>query len=452
VADRPDSVPAGTGAMIERASSDDLMLLACDVGPVPLQVGAVLLLDARGDFEVSSAQTAFARRIVAIPRLRQRLARVPFGCGRPIWVDDATFEISRHVRSVTCPPPADEAALLETAAAIITQPLPLSRPPWSATFVSGLTGSRAAVVLVFHHVLADGIGGLAVLANLVDGAPSHESAPFPRPVPSRTQLAVDALSAWRGALTRPIALLRGLRPAVAELNLYAVAPVPMTSLNRRTGARRRITVVRTDLRRIRDLAHAQGATVNDVVLTAVARALHSFLAGRRESLDSLVASVLVSGRAATAPTQLGNRIGIMPVRLPASGQPLEQLAQITAVTRAQKTASRGASAALLRPGFRMLSALGVVRWFVNNQRLTHVFVTNLRGPDSKQMLAGACITDLLPFTVITGNVTLSFATMSYAGSLVVVIVADPQCHPDLDILTDALQSELDDLARTVLPL
>jgi len=39
--------------MIERASSDDLMLLACDVGPVPLQVGAVLLLDARGDFEVS---------------------------------------------------------------------------------------------------------------------------------------------------------------------------------------------------------------------------------------------------------------------------------------------------------------------------------------------------------------------------------------------------------------
>ncbi|MDX8050555.1 wax ester/triacylglycerol synthase family O-acyltransferase [Lentzea sp. BCCO 10_0798] len=32
------------------------------------------------------------------------------------------------------------------------------RPLWSATSVTGLAEARGALVIVFHHVLADGIG------------------------------------------------------------------------------------------------------------------------------------------------------------------------------------------------------------------------------------------------------------------------------------------------------
>jgi diacylglycerol O-acyltransferase / wax synthase len=421
------------------------MLLASDVGPVPMQAGAVLVLDAGAGFDLAAARATLAERITAVPRLRQRLVRAPVGCGRPIWIDDQAFDISAHLRSVACQPPGDDPALLQTAVVTATRPLPWSRPLWSATFVTGLTSGRIAIIVVFHHVLADGIGGLAVLASLVDGAPRPSPGPFPRPVPSRRALAGDALGSRLKALSHPAAVLGRVRPALAELRPADLARPARTTLNAATGPARRILVTRTDLGRILARAHAQGATVNDVVLTAVARALRNLLASRGEGMDDLVASVMVTGRPATTATQLGNQIGVMPVRLPARGDSDEQIEQITATTSAHKTANRAASAGLLRPAFRTLAALGLLRWLINRQRLVNIFVTNLRGPADQFRFAGAIITDVIPITDIAGNVTLSFGVMSYGGTLVVVVVADPDRHPDLDTLARLLQSELDDL-------
>src|SRR6266700_1787969 len=202
---------------------------------------------------------------------------------------------------------------------------------------------------------------------------------------------------------------------------------------------------RADLGLMRATAHAHAATVNDVVLTAVARALRSYLARQDERLDNLVASVMVAGRAPAGPALLGNVVGVMPVRLPTGGERGEQLARISALTRARKTQDRGASAGLLRPAFGILAVLGLLKWFINHQRMVNVFVTNLRGPDEPQRFAGAVIADLIPITLVTGNVTLSFAVLSYAGSLAVVAIADRDAHRDLDGLVALLQAELDAL-------
>jgi hypothetical protein len=37
--------------------------------------------------------------------------RVPFGCGRPIWVDDDDVDVTRHVRAAGLPSAADREAL-----------------------------------------------------------------------------------------------------------------------------------------------------------------------------------------------------------------------------------------------------------------------------------------------------------------------------------------------------
>jgi len=142
----------------DRASATDLAMLAMDTGPVPQQFAAILLLDAGASVDLASVERLMAERVATVPRLRQRLLRVPPGCGRPVWVDDPGFDIRRHVRQVRCRSLGDEPALLDTAAALITERLPLSRPPWSAVLVTGLAGDAAALVIVVHHVLADGIG------------------------------------------------------------------------------------------------------------------------------------------------------------------------------------------------------------------------------------------------------------------------------------------------------
>ncbi|MDQ1391297.1 MAG: diacylglycerol O-acyltransferase / wax synthase [Acidimicrobiaceae bacterium] len=57
----------------------------------------------------------------------------------------------------------------------MTDPLPAEHPLWSASLVTALADEGCALIIVFHHVLADGMGGLAVLANLVDGGAAHRS-------------------------------------------------------------------------------------------------------------------------------------------------------------------------------------------------------------------------------------------------------------------------------------
>jgi len=202
---------------IERASSADMMELACDIGPAPRQVGALLRFGPGTALGVDDIRRILADRIGGIRRLRQQLVPTPWGCGRPVWVDDQGFDIARHVQAVASRDPGDDTALLATAAELVTRPLPAHRPPWSATLVEGLSDGGCALVIIFHHVLADGMGGLAVLASLVDGGmPTAITGP-PAPPPRRLALACDAASSRLGALAHCYRVPGMVRAALAEL-------------------------------------------------------------------------------------------------------------------------------------------------------------------------------------------------------------------------------------------
>ena len=438
---------------VDRATPADLMQLATDVGPAPMHVGAVLVLGTGPGFSVQDAQRLLGNRVHAVPRLRQRLRRAPPGCGRPFWADDPAFDLRHHVRQLPCPPPGDQRALLAVAAAVTGEPLPRSRPLWSATFVTGLADGSTGLVIVMNHVLADGIGGLAVLAKLVDEIPGlppgdPERARFPVPAPPARALAADAWAGRARGLTHLARSVRTIRQGLAELG-SARPPRrhPPTSLNRPTGPQRRLDVVAADLAAIRDLGHAHGGTVNDVILAAIAGALRALLESRDEELDLVTASVPVSARQAATGGQLGNQVGTMPVALPARGDLAARVTRIAAITRERKTAARGTSAAVLGPPFRLLAPTGLLRWFFNRQQLIHTFATNLRGPAEPLTFAGAPVRAVIPIPATTGNVTVTFGVLSYAGTLRITVVSDPSRVPDVAVLTAALRRELGSAAR-----
>lgn len=54
--------------------------------------------------------------------------------------------------------------MLDLAARLMTTPLPSTRPLWSAALVTGPADGGVAVLVMLHHVLTDGVGGLAVLS------------------------------------------------------------------------------------------------------------------------------------------------------------------------------------------------------------------------------------------------------------------------------------------------
>jgi len=287
---------------------------------------------------------------------------VPF-CGRPVWVDDFAFDINNHTGSVGCAAPGDGRALMDVAAETVTRPLLPGRPLWSATLVTGLAEGRSALVVVFHHVLADGIGGLAVLSRLVDGAPADVDTDFPRRPPRPPDLLIDLLcSAGRTLVRLPVGLAR-LRAAATELGLGSDPHAPHCTLNRPIGAARALEVAHADLGAVHDAAQAAGGTVNDVVLTVVTGALRTVLRNRGETVTRLVISMPVSARGPDSTTKLGNQVGVIPVTVPVTGEPAQRLAAVARITRRRKTAAPGSSAAngspsritrsALRPGSRI---------------------------------------------------------------------------------------------------
>jgi len=488
---------------IERASPTDVMELVCDVSGTSMQVAAVLVLESRLPVEVAAVHAALADRVTCVPRLRQRLVDVPFGCGRPVWIDDPSFDIGHHLRSLGCPAPGDENALLGVVAEAIGRRLPPERPLWSATLVTGMTDNRSALVVVFHHVLADGIGGLAVLAHLVDRAPAAPVPAIPRFLPPRRELFVDVLRSGARAVGRVPAGIGRIRAAAAELGASRLstpklntgsgersAPggdlstgsgspttpggnlntgsgepdaddgksgtggsrrAPRCSLNRPIGKQRAFAVARADLDAIHAAAHAQGGTVNDLIVTAVTGALRTVLAGRGEDVDRLVVSMPVSARQRASATELGNRVGVIPVAVPTTGEPTRRLAAVARITRRRKSVTPGSSAALIGPVFRGLAKVGVFGWFINRQRMVNTFVSNLRGPEHRMSFLGAAVVDLIPVPMITGNITVAFAALSYAGTLTITVVADPERCPDLPEVASALHRELQVLTGAVTP-
>jgi WS/DGAT/MGAT family acyltransferase len=427
------------------------MQLASDLPGSPMQVTAILVLGASQAVDLTAVREAIDHRIRAVPRLRQRLIRAPFGGGRPVWADDPDFDIRDHVNAVDCPAPGDESAVLEVVAGTLTRRLPRNRPLWSATLITSLSGGRTALVVTCHHVLADGLGGLAVLIRLVDGASTTPDTDFPRPSPGRRALALDAAGTRLRAVSHLPAKARQLRSAVAELTTGGVAGPPRSSLNRPIGAHRSLAVARTDLASVQRVAHAHGTTVNDIVVTAVTGALHTVLRQRGENLDRFVISVPVSGRRSVGARHLGNEVGVMTVPVTVTGALDERLAAIARNTRLRRPATASASAALLGPVFRTLARLGAYRWFVNRQHLVSTMVTNLRGPDVHLSFLAAPITEIIPVTPISGNVTVAFAVLSYAGTLVITVTADPRRCADLPVLRAVLQSELDLLTARQTP-
>jgi hypothetical protein len=135
------------------------------------------------------------------------------------------------------------------------------------------------------------------------------------------------------------------------------------------------------------------------------------------------------------------------VTLPTSERPLDRLEAIADATRAHKTGTRGASAALLAPVFRALATLGALRWLIERQHLVTTFVTNLRGPDAPVSFVGSTIAEVVPLNMVTGNVAVAFAVLSYAGTLTVTVTVDADAVPDSRFLVDALRVELGALTR-----
>jgi WS/DGAT/MGAT family acyltransferase len=446
---------------VERLTAADLTMLWEDDFGWPQDIGVIAVLDgtplydAAGRLRIEMVRDAIARRLHLVPRLRQVLYRPMWGLGRPLWVDVQTFDIARHVRVQPLPAGSGEEQLVRACERLHARRLDQSRPLWELWLLPGLLAGRVGMFMKIHHAIADGVAGTALIGALLGPEPERDGPPppwTPRPVPTRRKLLVDnvvrhgtALSTSLVHLAHPMRTWRRLSLGWREFREVFGDPAPRTSLNRPIGSVRRFGVCRSRLDLAKDVAHAASATVNDLVLAAIAGGLRELLQSRGEPVDSLVLRAMVPvslrhGPSAPQGNLDGGMVVPVPVGEPETGRRLRLIAAATArcKTRVMRPPETGfLASAIVRKGMLRM---------MRRQRLANVYVTNVPGPRVPLHLGGARLLEMFPVVPLSGNLTLGVGVLSYAGQLNFTVITDQDGSDDQKVFLAGLQRALDSVA------
>jgi diacylglycerol O-acyltransferase / wax synthase len=413
---------------LNRLSPHEMALLWPERLGWPQSIGALVFFRANQRSSAGELAGELSERIWdrmdALPRFGDRLSWPQSWSGAAYWTATQADPMMQ-IKVVTLPEPGDEISLLAICAELHSRPIDLARPLWQAWFLDGLADGRVALLLRIHHVLADGVGALRSLTSIFDNAGGS-------PAPGRPTDATGEVKGWQRT-DRWLGLRRAwpaLRGVVGD------GPAARTSFNRPLGPSRRLGLLRYDLDAVRAVAHRHGATVNDVLLSALGPGLRAVLVSRGEPVAGVKLRAMVPMAKGPEGHRTLNATAGMVVRIPIDerdpDERLRQVAAETAVRRAQplKFAESGIlqSQLLVRFGTRIAA----------RQRVSNLYVANLPGPATRLFLAGRSVDEVFPLVSLLGNVTLGVAVLSYAGQLGIAVIVDAASWPDLDVLLQGI--------------
>ncbi len=452
----------------DRLTGLDSSFLHLERGPAHMHVASTTLFEGPPP-EYDELCDHISSRLHLVPRFRQKLRMVPFGQGRPKWVDDPQFNLRYHIRHTALPAPGSEEQLRILAARVFSQRLDRSKPLWEMWLIDKVEGGRFGLVTKSHHALVDGVSGVDITTVLFDAAREPESAPeaqawTPRPEPSDAQMLGEALVE---RATSPAEIARGVRAAFRAPRRVARAAIdaaeaagafarttfaaPSSPFNVEIGPYRRFATVSVELEDIKRIKNFAGGTVNDVVLAAVAGALGRYLRARGHSTRDLElrAMVPISVRADDEHGALGNRVSSYMAPLPVwCDNPLKRLRMVSETMGDLKQSKQAVGATLMTElaDFAPPTIAGQAARLQSRQRFFNLVVTNIPGPQFSLYLLGRELEAIYPMVPLAKRQAVCFGIMSYNGRVNFGLIGDYDALDDLDALAGYLAESIGELA------
>jgi diacylglycerol O-acyltransferase len=430
---------AAEDTAIVRVPVPDLCALWAETPAAPMNIALIGVIDGAplmapdGTVALPRIRAFVQARLLRAPMLLRTLRPTRLGQGTPAWIEAPHFDIADHVILAPADGPlTDESDFLDWCARRSLIKLDHARPLWGLDVIPDLPEGRIGVVLVLHHVVADGLRGVQLVTSLLDSTPEGHAdggSWQPKPAPSGLELVRDNLRRRWNAVRRfrPSRLIRSAR----TLHALTHAPgrrAPSTSLTGPIGHDRHLAVLRYRITELRSAAHARSCTINDLLIAAVTAGLRDLLGGRGQLQDGLelLASVPVGARQ-------GGASGMFIARLPVGvADEAEGFRIITkATTTGKGRPDQGVAGIVALPA--SLARLGVA--WAKRAASTHVnlYVTNVPGPTSTLYFAGARLLQAVPLAPLVAGVRLSVTALSYDGQFAVSLLADDSM-PDLPVL------------------
>lgn len=458
----------------ERMSGVDQAWLRMDGPANRMVIVGLLVLDGRVDRAALASR--IRERLLRHARFRQRLEE---DAGGHAWVDDESFDLDRHLVAHRLSGNGSPRQLSALVGRLAAEPLDPSRPLWRFDLVENYRGAQALVTRI-HHCIADGIALVGVLLSLADDwEPDRGSARYPDGPPRHREdashgfadllepLMDGALGAARiagralgaslsGAKDDPARhelLDAGVRLVNDALRIALMTQDSVTPLKGRPGGRKAFAWNEPiSLDEVKAVCKVLGVSVNDVLLSCVAGALHRYLEGIGHATagQEIRAMVPVNLRPPQDEPTLGNRFGLVPLVLPVGiANPVERVFEV----RRRMDALKGGYQGLL--AFALLSVLGHAP--AQAQRIVFDYLahkgtavmTNVPGPARALAFLGARISQAMFWVPQSGTIGLGVSVLSYDGGVQFGVVADTAICPRPQAIVDAFAPEFERLLLTL---
>lgn len=449
----------------ETLNNIDTAFLQLDDPTNLMMITGVMIFKSPIDFERLTATVE--ARLLSMTRFRQRVVWPRLGPGNPYWEDDPDFDLGYHLQRTTLPPPGGQAALQDVVSLLASTPLDPAKPLWQFHLVENYA-ECCALVLRFHHCIADGTSLIHVILSLTDARPDAPWPVVPSKLPGPSQKGRSTRFRPLGTLfqqgldllihsSRSTELSEVVRDAAGDLGRFLLLrPDPDTVLNGDLGVIKRAAWSEAvPLEEIQAIRSRLGGTVNDVLLAVTTGALRRYMQSRGDAVDriNIRAAVPVDVRAENTVQGLGNQVGAVFVTLPVSiADPACRLSEVQRRMDERKESQQA-------PVFSfLLNALGMAPAQIANTLIStfstrgSVVMTNVRGPTERLYLAGSALDGLLPWAPTTGRIGVAVSILSYAGEVRLGFLADEGLVPDPEAIVEAFHAEFGALQTRTLQL
>ena len=459
----------------DRLSWGDTVFLHLEREGMPLNVASVCTFE--GEISLADCIRYIETKLPLLPRYLKRVASAPFGIGLPTWQYDSEFDLRRHIREVKLQH-GTETELKNVAGQLFSEVMDRRHPLWDMTIVRGLKRRRTAIIFRLHHCLADGIAGVGIMNVLLD--PNPVAPPLPRQqVKVHVTPQRDALSTLTEGFVESYSdFVKRILSACTDLLTMAeraaanggnVDPKDFADLFPEVTAftqRLRFNVVyrgpqkfawgQIPLADVKEIRKKCGTSVNDVILTVVTATIRKYceLHGERVNRRLLRMMVPVNLRGNESPSELGNRISLVPVTIPLNiQQPRRLLAAVHKRTEFLKRVHAAELVSLAGGliGMFPTSVQALAGPLASQLPLTpfNLVCTNVPGPQFPLYLLGHKMIDWYPYVPVGGEMAVNCAILSYNGTVYFGFSGDVHAAPDLRRMESLLRESFDELLRDV---
>ncbi|MGP9515277.1 WS/DGAT/MGAT family O-acyltransferase [Psychrobacter sp. AOP5-CZ1-12] len=378
------------------------------------------------------------------------------------WNKDKNFDVEHHLHHVALPKPARIRELLMYVSREHGRLLDRAMPLWECHVIEGINPEnegdpeRFALYFKIHHSLVDGVAAMRLVQKSLSQSPLE---PVTLPIWSlmaRHRNHANTILPSRRSIRRIVKeQVSTIKPVFTELldnfknsgdeGYVGTFDAPMSILNKRISASRRIAAQSYDIQRFNDIAQRLQISKNDVVLAVCAGALRRYLI----SMDALPSKPLI----AFVPMSLrtdnsisGNQVSFVLANLGTHVN--DPLRRIELIHRSMNNSKRR---------FRRMNQAQVINYSViayaweginlatglfPKKQAFNLIISNVAGSKKPLYWNGARLQSLYPASIVFNGQAMNITLASYLDKIEFGIAACSKALPHVQDMLDLIEKEL----------